>query len=695
MKQPGRHPKKHSRAGIWVGIASLLGVLMLAFVNLDREPPGPVSAVHGAIASIEGGSNCAACHGGWFGDMQKACSECHEDVATQISDGAGLHGRLAPGVANNCSTCHGEHHGTDFRLVNRLAFAQAGVADPDAFDHTLVGFEMAGAHVELGCQDCHVNAEAEVLAEGQKRFLGLSQRCDTCHADPHGGRMQLACTSCHTQDTFQTRFVPNHDNWLALDGPHGNATCRDCHSADSPRALERMSPLDRRSNRQCGDCHDSPHSEQFVAGNATAQNVTVNASCESCHPLDLLHFADPNVTVDATQHAHSGFPLAAQHAGVTCNKCHSPPPNGSADYATRHPGRTPTDCRSCHEDPHAGQFDVGPFAAKGCVSCHADTHFTPHEFDRDKHALSRFPLTGAHDDLDCDSCHRDPESGNARQFHDTPHRCEQCHGDAHRGAFAAHDAELQANPQGTCAECHGTDSFRNLDLSAFHHGERTGFAIDGAHDQIECTDCHTRQPRADEYGRTFGRILGDSAAFAGCASCHPDPHQGQFDGAGVPATIDGRNGCARCHDTVSFRTLPHGFAHAEFTGFALTGRHAELDCVACHALRDVPDKHGRETMPAKGRECGDCHSDPHQGQFERFGRTNCGKCHKSQTSFRRLSFRHNLDSRFQLGDAHRKVPCASCHKPELFGTATSVRYKPLPTNCVECHGTDRPRRKGR
>ncbi|HZN39899.1 MAG TPA: hypothetical protein VFD82_13900, partial [Planctomycetota bacterium] len=53
-----------------------------------------------------------------------------------------------------------------------------------------------------------------------------------------------------------------------------------------------------------------------------------------------------------------------------------------------------------------------------------------------------------------------------------------------------------------------------------------------------------------------------------------------------------------------------------------------------------------------------------------------------------LAFRHNLDSRFPLGQQHEKVPCASCHKPEPIQGVTAVRYKPLPTECVSCHGTE-------
>ena len=83
-----RSPQKRARlAGLIVGAASLLGVLLVAFVNLRREAPGPVSAVHGAIEELAGGTNCAACHGGWFGDMQQSSLEqANVEVVSEISD---------------------------------------------------------------------------------------------------------------------------------------------------------------------------------------------------------------------------------------------------------------------------------------------------------------------------------------------------------------------------------------------------------------------------------------------------------------------------------------------------------------------------------------------------------------------------------------------------------------------------------
>jgi hypothetical protein len=538
-------------------------------------------------------------------------------------------------------------------------------------------------HSTLACTDCHRHAEVELLEEGQKRFLGLQQACASCHADPHRGAMRFACATCHGQDTFEQRAVPSHEQWLPLAGAHAHVDCRQCHAADSAHALEKLQPGDRARARQCADCHEAPHSERFLGGNAKAASLPAKAVCVTCHDLTLPRFTDPRVTVAPEQHVHGGFPLQAPHDKVGCAGCHTP----GASWAQRHPGRHADDCKSCHSDPHGGQFATGPYADAGCIGCHSRTTFEPHQFDRDHHARTALPLDGKHAELECKECHADPASEDVpRRFHGTPNRCEGCHDDAHHGAFAHAAAKLQAQPRGTCAQCHGTDAFGRLEHARFDHRDWTGFPIDGAHSQIECTDCHARSDVPDAFGRRFGRIPRHGASFGGCPTCHGDPHDGVFDRERMPADVAGRTGCERCHDTASFRALPHGFDHAAFTGFPLSGRHGELQCAACHPPLGTASTTGRTQGKARGAACVDCHQDPHQGQFDRLGRTDCNKCHKNTGAFATLSFRHNLDSIFPLGDQHAKVPCASCHKPETINGAKVVRYKPLPTDCASCHG---------
>ena len=77
-------------------------------------------------------------------------------------------------------------------------------------------------------------------------------------------------------------------------------------------------------------------------------------------------------------------------------------------------------------------------------------------------------------------------------------------------------------------------------------------------------------------------------------------------------------------------------------------------------------------------------------------RTDCARCHTAGDHFRASVFDHDRDSRFALGEQHRKVACAACHRPAAQGEAKVVRYKPIPTDCATCHGTIRDplRRQG-
>jgi len=368
-------------------------------------------------------------------------------------------------------------------------------------------------------------------------------------------------------------------------------------------------------------------------------------------------------------------------------------------FEERYPGRSADACAACHEDPHGGQFQVSPFAQAGCIACHARETFTPHAFGVEEHAQTEMPLTGSHLDTDCAACHLDPPADEPRRFEGTSSRCESCHTDAHAGFFEPRHAELAPQAEDRCSSCHLTTSFDDVARGAFDHGAWTGFAIAGAHAQARCETCHPKSELADEHGRSFGRVAEHFGAYTGCVTCHVDPHRGRFDGEGHDALVDGKGDCARCHVETSFRMFPEGFAHGRWTGFPLQGAHQEAGCSACHAPLRPADELGRTWAAAAGSRCESCHADPHVGQFEIGGRTTCERCHTSARSFAQIRFRHS-SSRFSLGEAHRSLDCGACHRTETTDEGLEfVRYRPLGTECVDCHGVDegpmrrtRPRR---
>jgi len=608
------------------------------------------------------------------------------------------------------------------------------VPDPEAFDHALVGFTMAGRHLELDCTECHANARLEVLPEGARRFLGLERDCASCHDDPHEGRMTLSCSDCHVQESFETIRAPGHDEFLPLVGAHGGLDCRECHAKAGEHALERMGDAAARPPvRACTSCHDSPHSVDFTVRAARLVAMPADLACRSCHEPEHTSFRDERLAMTPEQHAASGFRLDPPHDTASCRDCHTEgalrgtprDPEGVAmlerfPFATRYPGRSGESCRRCHDDPHGGQFDEGPFAGQECTACHQRQHFTPHAFTEELHAKARLPLTGRHTELECEVCHERPAVDAPRLFRGIAARCEDCHEDAHRGFFARLDEAGRAAAHGedpgvdvaadaadaadrafvgsgTCARCHGTTRFRDIPDGAFDHGW-TGFPLSGAHAQAACATCHPRSEEPDELGRTFGFVHEHYGRIEGCATCHEDPHRGAFDDPGLPAVVADRAGCARCHETTSFRVLHDDrFDHGRWTGFPLEGAHGRAACSQCHESTH-DDATGRSIRFAPGTDCASCHEDPHRAQFEVGGIVDCSRCHRSADSFRRLSFNHNLDSRFPLDEAHASVSCAECHPKVLVGETEIVRYRPIGRRCVDCHGEPRQplrrRRKG-
>jgi hypothetical protein len=675
-------------ARVWITLVSLGAVSTLAIVDTRRASPGPISSVHANLGKLQGRSGCAECHGGWFSTMTDKCQSCHAPIQEQIQGRRGLHGRLDAAVAERCADCHAEHHGASFAIVNDKSFRNAGAPSTKGFKHDLVGFLMDGRHLEVGCVDCHQHANDKVLAEGTTRYLGLAQDCASCHEDPHEGRMQVACAACHGQTTWKDLHSLGHEKFLPLVGGHENLDCRTCHAQKDPHSLESMGIKEPLPQRDCAACHASPHSQAFSFGSARLAGMPLGSSCVTCHAAPHKSFREPGLTITAEQHATSGFALELPHDKVACAGCHAP---GDEAFARRYPGRSKDTCTVCHADPHGGQFAAGPFAGQQCTACHDRERFEPSTFTVEKHALSSLPLTGKHADTACNDCHTRPDAGAGdppRTFHGTPSDCGACHRDAHGGFFdeVVADVARESSPKhGQCELCHTTVAFAEIPPPGFDHERFTDFPVLGAHAQAECSSCHPPLPVADASGRTFGRVEEHFGAFKGCVTCHADPHGGQFDAADMPAEIEGRTDCARCHDETSFRSFPHGFEHKQWTGFDLVGAH-KTECSACHQPLREPDAVGRTWKRAPGAGCAACHIDPHDEQFTGEGAKTCEQCHTdSQPSF--LSFNHNRDSRFKLGEQHEDLACDQCHKPRADAQGFEVvQYRPLGTECVDCHG---------
>lgn len=311
--------------------------------------------------------------------------------------------------------------------------------------------------------------------------------------------------------------------------------------------------------------------------------------------------------------------------------------------------------------------------------------------------ISPGKLSKAHAELEgirhCTQCHELRKAGVSEA------KCLACHEPLAR-RIEAGSGFHGGLAQRECASCHkehfGVDfDLLRLDTLRFDH-ERTGFSLEGRHQEAGCRSCHTPDHIDDaavrsakgEHGALGRTFLGLPET---CAACHRSdaPHGRQF--AGRP--------CTDCHDTGRWEGA-EGFDHAG-TAFRLTGRHREVDCSKCHETTP----RGADLPPAVQYEgvesgsCTDCHEDQHGGAMP--GR--CESCHAT-SGWQRVdrsrverSFDHTTTG-FDLEGAHTSAPCASCHQaarsaPEgihiRYAKGTERRAFPSPEveagSCTTCH----------
>lgn len=369
-------------------------------------------------------------------------------------------------------------------------------------------------------------------------------------------------------------------------------------------------------NRQthlCLDCHkeiaaDLAHQRGFhgrLRGIETSQ-------CRACHSEHLGRAGDiVKLNRDEFDHEGTDYPLRGAHLNATCESCHA------AGTPFR---KTPVECIGCHGkvEPHDGRL------GRDCAACHKVTVWRDVTFNHDK---TQFQLKGKHTDAPCVSCH----FGN--RYKDTPRQCVSCHAadDVHHG---------ERGPK--CADCHAPSGWKT---ASFDHGKETDFPLKGVHAHVDCRDCHRTGNLHDKLPRD-------------CFGCH----QGQDAHAGRLGTS-----CETCHDNEKWK--PSLFDHSRDTRWALTGRHAKLECHLCHTAVVASQK--------LSTDCVSCHraSDAHAGRLG----TRCDECHSADGWRVGVSFDHDL-SKFPLLGQHVAVPCEQCH--------LTRQYRDVGHACIDCHARE-------
>jgi hypothetical protein len=336
------------------------------------------------------------------------------------------------------------------------------------------------------------------------------------------------------------------------------------------------------------------------------------AQCKACHSEHLGRDADiVKLNRPAFDHARTDFALTGAHPATACDACHK---------QERKYREAPSGCNDCHraDEPHGGKLGTD------CAGCHETATWSQGRFD---HGKTRFALRERHAEVTCSACH----AGN--RYAGTPTQCAACHApdDVHRGSRGP-----------DCASCHGTAGWQT---TRFDHARETGFALGGAHAPLDCKSCHTTASQKDPLPRD-------------CAGCHrkADPHASRFGEA-----------CEKCHGTAAWK--PATFDHVRDGRYELLGRHAKLDCHACHT--------GVVARQKLGAECYGCHrsDDAHGGRLGQ----GCERCHGVEQWRANVEFDHDLVN-FPLVGLHVAVPCYECH--------ATPSYKGVAQDCHRCHQRD-------
>ncbi len=545
---------------------------------------------------------CASCHERAHGGTEEPCEGCHSVSGFKPAKfDHSLCPCAFPGKHKtaSCLSCHEGFRFTNTPTLCSGCHTKDLTHDPlgecsvchsplswtkNLFDHNKQAkFTLRNRHLEVDCFRCHIQTR-----KGRRLFKAAPRACYGCHKqqgiDAHGDFGN--CAQCHTTRGFDQNTFDHAKTGFALDGRHGGLKCQDCHAKKVEGYPKTTSVHKRRRRpRQEGSQREEPKPvwPRPVTETLLAMLIAMPSPGDDPRPA----------------------PAAAPRRAIEDNDQRA--------------------CAHCHDNPHQGT------AEERCTGCHTTATWRPSTFGLDRHALTAFPLHGAHTKTACTLCHV------GSQLRGQPKVCAGCHMDVHEGRFGA-----------KCAECHDETAF--APAPGFDHA-RTGFALTGPHAALGCLKCHGGQSNED---LTKRKPSGE------CKTCHALGHGPELG-----------DDCQRCHPLTDkhFSDADRDrFDHSK-TPFALERRHRVLECKQCHP---APVK-GRPSIAPTGR-CMTCHLDPHKGNNS----NDCALCHEPDR-WRLVRFDHD-QAGWPLRGRHFVTPCAACH--------TNQRWFGLTTDCFDCHALD-------
>ncbi len=242
--------------------------------------------------------------------------------------------------------------------------------------------------------------------------------------------------------------------------------------------------------------------QSLVFGQKSPHGENFDINCSNCHTTESWKVDVNKMKFD---HGTTNFKLVGQHKDVNCASCHK-----SLKFTN-----TPTNCVDCHTDIH--QNSVG----FDCANCHNPKSWLVSNI-LEIHEENRFPLTGAHQTLDCQQCHI---TASLLNFKPLGVDCYQCHKQQYSSTQTPN--HIQAGFSKNCEKCHYLTS-DSWGASGFIHDF---FPLTGGHAISDCSVCH--KPA------TFKGVSTD------CVTCH----RTNYENTSNPNHLTTGFGtdCATCH----------------------------------------------------------------------------------------------------------------------------------------------------
>lgn len=503
-------------------------------------------------------SDCASCHQdpNDYGNISSDCISCHENDYNNADepDHVGLD------FSTDCNLCHSTN---------------PGWVPADFTQHDLVFPIYSGEHAGEWntCTECHPVANNYSIFTCTSCHEHNQGEMDEEHNDIEGYVYEdNACLACHPTGSEEGAFDHSKTSF-PLTGAHTSAECALCHTNGYTNT-----PID------CNSCHNEEYTN---TSNPNHLNADINTDCEICHTTD------PGWTpAEFRTHDNLFFPIySGEHNDEwnTCIECHHV--EGNYQLFT---------CTECHDhnqtemdEEHNG---IGGYIYEdnACFECHP-TGSGEGVFD---HNQSNFPLTGAHIDVECSSCHINGYEG-------TSNVCFECHTPDFNSSSNPNHLNLGLSTN--CEDCHSTEP--DWQPASFNiHNEF--YQLNGAHNTIanECFECHSgdynNTPNTcylchtDEYNQTNDPPHASAQFSTDCIICHTEtawePSTFEHDGQYFPIYSGKHNGewntCADCHTNSGNYAIFSCIDCHEHNESEMNGEHDEVNgyiyesnaCLNCH-----------------------------------------------------------------------------------------------------------------